>query len=726
MRYKILLGITVVLIVVSQSFSPFVKSYITSHSEEWFGSQMEIGKLHFNILNTSFSLKDVQIYEPNSKKVFAGVKKIHLDFSPWKLMDNEYFFTEVLLDGVALNISKNDNHFNFETIFQSLYAKDDSNNTEPVKYTLRNIQIINSQINFLDLNTNNELKFENVQLKLPELAWNTSESKAGLNFNLGKNGRMHIEAHIDEEKDKYRLQCKVEKFDLSTVVSYLQEYFAIKELSGDLNFEYTLEGSLSHIDDIKISGNSNISNLIVYDKKDDVFASVKSIEADLFYYKPTLSAFYFRSIKLIEPRTQLIFDEESNNWSWFLGLENDSDNTENSTINYIIRLLSVENGTLLYRDKRITPHFETKVDHINCNIKNIGNQEKVIAASYSGDIHQGGSISGTAQFSILNSDKWEVHSQVKDLPLVNYSNFSQHYLSRPVLNGQLTYDFYVSVNRNDIVNQNRFSFSNPIFGEKLNDKPIYQVPVRSAFSLLKDKNNVVAFEIPVKGNTSDPGFSLSEEIKRAVKEYLVSTAKQKVKKVGQSISELTQKMDIIQLKFGESKVPFRQLVILSKVADRVKFGEVRKLVFIQTTNVDIEKEYLALQEAKVLYLKSNQPSLGDNENMLNIKLKLLSDSKPALIRFINEKTSLPENATVNQKCIDIVGKNRMDALVLELMNNRNDELSKYLKDKLKLEEKSFEIKLGNISNVNQISSPQYEISEILGGEEVKIRFEEDF
>ncbi|WP_075602875.1 DUF748 domain-containing protein [Saccharicrinis aurantiacus] len=724
LKYKILLLICVLSIITITSCSVLIKKYITKNSIELIGNRIDIGSLHFNPLTFAIKANDVKIFETNNINTLASIDQIFLDFSPIKLIDNEYSISKFTISGLNVKISQYDSRFNFDDAFEPLRNKSNKSNTQELKYSIYNIELKESNIVFSDKNTGKQISLNAINFQLPKLAWNNTESEAGLNLKLGDNGSLYLRAQLDDKNKRYQINCKVNEFDLNGFEDYISEYFNITKLNGLLNFNYNIEGSLSDINDIKISGVTTINDLSVFDGSKTEIANIKDIEADIYYYKPTKSSLYLRTIEIREPNTKLIIDATSNNWSKFLQKKHSDSVVEKSTMNYMIRKISVVNGNLLFNDKRLNPEISTEIQNITASISNISNETNDISATYEGLIKSGGKLHGTASLSTGDIKEWQVNANLTDLPLVNYSKFSSHYLSRPILNGSLDYQFKLKLSNNHITNNNKLTFSNIVFGDKQKSKTAYKVPVQTAFNILKDKRNTVTIDIPIVGDRNNENFILTEEIRTAFIQYLKGAGKTKIKHVGKSINELTKDAEAIRLNFGKSKIPFKQEVILSKAADKIKSGELKKLQFYPITNPQLDKEELAFQQVKIQYLKSKQRSKKTNDNLLKVKLKLLSDNKPALIKYINAQTSLNQNESIYSKCINIIGANETEKLYQRLIEDRNVELVKQLTSKLNLNPSHFEIK--TTTHSNELSSPIYQLKEITAGSGIHIEFEDNF
>ena len=92
-----------------------------------------------------------------------------------------------MLYEVITNIVKNKQQFNFDDLYQKKETASvtDTTTSSPIQYSFKNISIRNSNINFSDQESKQTINFSNLNLKLPELAWDNKRPEIGLDFNFG-------------------------------------------------------------------------------------------------------------------------------------------------------------------------------------------------------------------------------------------------------------------------------------------------------------------------------------------------------------------------------------------------------------------------------------------------------------------------------------------------------------------------------------------------------------
>ena len=128
---------------------------------------------------------------------------------------------------------------------------------------------------------------------------------------------------------------------------------------------------------------------------------------------------------------------------------------------------------------------------------------------FTATLNNEGSIEGNTSFNLKQTKRLSIDAKIKNLQLSTFSPYSEYNFGRPIVNGLLTYDFSLDMDVNRMDNKNHLVIAKPVFGEKTKDATAANVPIKIAFNLLKDKNDVVTIDLPLKGNPSDPKFKLS-------------------------------------------------------------------------------------------------------------------------------------------------------------------------------------------------------------------------
>ena len=181
---KILLSVIASLFILffflSFFLSSIVKHWLVKNSEDLIGRKVLISELHFNYAQAKIQVKGFKLLEKNPKRLFIVFDELLFNVSPYQLLKREYAFSNIYLDGLKVFVVHNNDGFNFDDIIRKRdFGVDETNKKKLVKFSLEDIQFKNGYIKYTDLEKNNIVRFENINLKLPLIAWNNNKSEMG-------------------------------------------------------------------------------------------------------------------------------------------------------------------------------------------------------------------------------------------------------------------------------------------------------------------------------------------------------------------------------------------------------------------------------------------------------------------------------------------------------------------------------------------------------------------
>ena len=146
---------------------------------------------------------------------------------------------------------------------------------------------------------------------------------------------------------------------------------------------------------------------------------------------------------------------------------------------------------------------------------------------------EGGSMSLKYHGALSNLKTMDIYISIKNLALKHFSNYSLHYTAYPLKAGTLAFASDSKIVDRNLDSKNTIDIYNITVGDK-DDKidPEYTVPMKIGLYILKDKDDKIQFDIPVKGNLDDPEFSYGKIIWKTVVNLLIKVALSPFKLVG--------------------------------------------------------------------------------------------------------------------------------------------------------------------------------------------------
>ena len=727
-RKKILISILAFLLILFFFLSSLIKYWVVKNSEELVGRKLEISELHFNYAQISLGVKGFKLFEEDNINSFVAFDELDVNFSPWYLITGEYAFSEIYLDGLNVTVIQDSLGFNFDSMIPEQDSiVDEPSEEKDLKFSIKNIQFKNGSVRYIDEVKKNTIAFDKMDLALPLIAWNNQKSEMGVDFAMGDKGRVQVSADIDHAKNAYVIDLATQSIDLEPIKAYLTDYLDISAISGQLNTTIHLQGSLDKPMDLVVSGQTNVIDFEMIDGADKKLFAAKKIDVDLDSLNVGTAHYEIGAIQVDSPEIYASLDKESSNFERMLAPYMLADSLAQNTLNieadslaadtistqidtvsnlfYQLKSISVTNGLVNFTDNTLNRPFVYDLKNIALKMGTLSDKADSIPISYSMHLHGEGRSSGEGTFSMKNLSSVNFKNQLENLDLMSFSPYTEFYIARPITQGEFNYKTSLDMTATQLKNNNQIHISELDFGKKTKDKNAIKAPVRLALYLLKDKDDQIDFELPVSGNPEDPDFRVGKIIWKTVMKFLIKTASQPFNILGNLAGGNPESIKTIPFHFLQDSLDATQKKNLRKIATILSKKNELSFSFVQETNLQKEKEFLALKSSIKTYCTSKNrayPELADDQ---------LSQWATTNIEFMAYLSSNSEEAvSLASLCIDKVGKLQLDSMFMNLLQTRNMVLNTFMKDSLTLDEASFKVKTADLRNMpEQLKSPNYRL-----------------
>ena len=655
--------------------STIAKAYINANGKDLIGREVHISSLNINYFTCSISIGDFVMYEENEKDTFLFLSDGYVNLNPWQLFDAEYSVSEIILDGLFVQVIQYDSTYNFSDLISDEPVDPDA---EPTKYSLKNVKIKNSSVHFIDKTTNNEYPLNKLNIDVPEISWNGKSSEFKLDFNLGKQGEVELAVDLDNVKNNYKLDLKAKNLDASYAEPYLKDYFNIERFTGFFHTDIDIGGSMIDATHIYAHGKTSLSNLIMYDGKGQPLMTADSIGVDIDSINVRSNYYNFHKTYLSDALIHSTFSATSSNFDYVMAPLYAEDTVTNQTTNpttppeeeppfhFGIDETEIKNARIEYNDYSLDRPFHMTLSNVDVIVENYSEISRKVPVDFSMNINNSGFLSGTSTFDMVNTDNIQLTAQLKNLDLVPMSPYSEYYIAAPMTQGKFNYNLEIQMTSTNLINNNAIDIRELEFGKKIESDSAYKLPIKLALILLKDKNDNIQFEIPVTGNPADPDFKLLPIIGKTFSTFIVKAAASPFKAVGSIAGSNPEDLEKMKFDYGQVELDEKQIKTLDKIITIMQKKNELYFTFIQTTNLELEEQRIAILEAKRYY---------DSENW-----KSISDKDEGFLTFLTTKTGMTD-ASVEKMSVKLVGSSGLRGKVFLAIQKRNEAVKKHLSEK---------------------------------------------
>lgn len=716
-RYLIPLIILGILTIFLFFLSDIAKSYLVKNSEKLIGRKIEIGELHFNYAKVAIQVKDFVLYEGNKTEQFLSFGEFYINLNPWTLLKNEYSVSEIRLVEPKLQIIQNGDRFNFDSMLvkDSIKTKEDSTKNEILKFTIRNIQLKNGQLKYVDVQKKNELDMKDLDLNLPLIAWNNEKSDMGVEFTLGENGHVNVQASVDNIQKKYQIDLATENVDIQPVKSYMTDYFDVRSLEGALTSKLKIIGDMNEVINIAISGNGSISNFSVTDGRSEKIISAPKVSVSINEMNLKTFHFGFGKIELDQPKVLVIRDKSALNIMQFFEpyFRNDSiaashgpKQEAGTSVTYKIDTIRVTKGLVSIADNTLNRPFKYDLNDLNLTMTGLTESAGEIPVAFNTKLNNRGELAGKTVWSMQDFMNLQLDATIKRMELISFSPYSEYYVASPIKQGWLNYDLGLKMTSKTLVNTNSVKIDELEFGRKTKDTTAMKVPVRLALYIMKDKNDQIKFDLPVSGNPSEPQFKLGKLIWKTFANLMVKTALSPFNALAGLAGANPESMDKLPFAFAQDSIDQKQREELDKLATILKKKPDLIVNFNQTTDPEKEKAQIAVELAKTEFAASQ----STNSAAQKVKASDIKTDDPNFLAFIRKTVPAVDSLGVEAACVKRTDGNRVESSLQEIINMRNKSLVNYLVTQQGIPAENIQVSTADFRTLPQeLKVPQFKV-----------------
>ena len=572
----ILLGI---IILATLLISPIAKSYINSHGKELVGREVHVDNLTINVYTGHIAILGLSLYEDNGKDVFAHFDTLDTKASLFKLLGNTVELKHITLTGLNVNILKQGENFNFQSMLDH-FASD---TTEEVQDTtpgdwvikLHNIRISHAQIHYNDVSENKQWHLPDINLLVPNLVLGGDQaSQGGINIAFSEGGRLNIDGNYHEQQGSYNLAVNLEKFNIGNLDPILSDILNYQKFKGSVDIHLKAEGNISEITGSRIGGTVAVTGVDLQDQN-GTLAGWKRLDVAVNNINLNTSSFDIQSLKLDG------FNARYDQWtdhSNIDGLIKETGNSEQpgdsldsegsgNPVKLTLHSLAVTNASLTYTDHTLPETFSFSVNDLNLESTDFslnGTNNAKLHATLPGGGHLLMKWTG-------NIDHWKEHQDlfiaVKGLDMKQLSPWSVYYTGQPIEDGIFSLTSHNTIKNSILNGKNKIDIYKAQVGSRRKDiEPQQKLPLKAALYILKDKDDKILFDIPVKGNIDSPEFSYMKIVWQTLGNLLVKVATSPIRALGNAFGFGNDNLEFIEIEANQKGLTSEQYHILGDLA----------------------------------------------------------------------------------------------------------------------------------------------------------------
>ena len=543
------------LIIVSLVAGPVAKSYINRNGEKLTGRHVEVQRVGVNLLTGSVKVQGLNLYEENGKEVFAGFDTLDVRAALLQLPFKTVNLRHITLAGLNAQVLQDGDRFNFSSLIEHFKSDkpDEEKDTTPSDWTLKfyNIRISHASLGYRDLQGNKELKLPDVNLRVPGFVMGAKErTEGGLNLNFDKGGHLNANAHYDADGGNLDAKVDLTGFALRNVEGYIKDIIDFDEVAGTLAAHVSLKGRTAELLKSHIAATLTLSDVDLQAGKAQVAGlkelnvKVNNINLDANSYDidevhlDGLTATYeqwdgYTNISRLMKKKETVDTSDVSEHS------EDSVTSEKPQKNpmqlHVGRLL-VENCALTYVNHTLPEEFRFPVTNLVVKADDLstqGDNNATLRATLPG----GGLLAVRWQGNI---SEWKQHQDlfltIKGLDMKQLSPWALAYIGQPIEDGVFSLTSRNSINNSNLNGKNTLDIYKIEVGKRRKDVDAkLKLPVKAALYILKDKDDKILIDMPIKGDVDNPEFNYMKVVWKTLGNLVVKVATSPARALGNAL-----------------------------------------------------------------------------------------------------------------------------------------------------------------------------------------------
>ena len=706
----------IVLVLAALKFAPgFIKDYVVAHSEEFIGRKMAIEDVSLNPFTFTVNVDKFALLEPDGTTPFVAFEKFRINVDPLKIVTRTAAVSEIYMKGLYVHVTQNGDRFNFSDILDFL-AKADTTSPDtvaadtaaadtgmvnaaeiakglPVNISVKNIVFENGNIIYEDTKIGSKIHIKDFGVAIPAVYLSNKQTDVGVSLKFADGGDLNVKVSVNAATNDFNVNVGLKDFALACGKPYLNDFIAYKDFSGSVSTDISVAGNLGDVLSSNVSGIVSVDNVVLTETSGKTIG-VKHVGVGIGKANLNENKFIIDSVIVDGAYAHLdMYKDGKTNIDVLLAPLNkksaapaDSSAPDTTAKEEAkpepakkmvakVGKLYVHNTKVSANDQTLTKPFNYTVSGITVNGSNI-NFDTPCTVNVTAAFPEGGSVSVKYKGALSDIGTMDAYISVKNLALKHFSNYSLHYTGYPISAGTMAFASENKIQDFNLESKNTIDIYNINVGDKDDSvDPEFMVPMKVGLYILKDKDDKIQFDVPVKGNMKDPEFSVLKIIWKTVMNLIIKVAVSPLKVVGNvattgagMVGLDLGKNDEIIVDFKSATFTSEQYAKASKMTEVLANDPKLKLIFTQYYNPNKSANNIKQHKLKTDFYKQTQgkQTLNELDERAILEIK---DSDDAFKAYAKEHAAEVDEKMLKKELAELAAKRNDDLLKVLMQQN---------------------------------------------------------
>lgn len=686
-----------IIILVIVFISPIAKYLIEKYDVEYTGREIKTGVVYVNPFSGYAHISNLKLHELKSDSIFIKADGLNVNFN-WTalLFKKTYELSSLTLNNPVFNIKQQRQSFNFDDIVAKFTPKEkELVKKARTKLNILDIDINNGRVNYKEKIIPVDYSIHKIYIESPGMWWNRDTMLVNFKMENGPStGVVKGNIGINLTKKKYRLNLIIKDFDLAFIEQYIKDLANYGNFEAKLNLNIHANGGFKSVLETSAKGWVALNDIHFGKKEGSDFFSLQEMYIGIKEFNPKQFKYNMDSVILTKPFFVYEIYDYLDNLQRMFGeggskiKEAQADSTKFNPIftiathvqqiaanflqsYYQVGKVAIKDGDIRFNDFSIREKFAVSLNPLNVYANDLDKSNPRLKINLNSSILPFGNINGNFSIDPRNNNTFEAQYELGKIPVSIANPYLITFTSFPLDKGSLDFNGYFNSSNGNLNSMNHLVILDPRVGERLKKKKDTKwIPVPLIMAFVRERGNVIDYEVPIKGNINDPKFKIKDIIFDLLKNIFIKPPTTpyafKVRNI-ENIEEklLTLKWETRQINLRKSQDKFTD-----KIADFLKKTPSTSITVQPMIYAEKEKEYILYYEAKKKYYlmvnKKNTLSQDDS-----ITVEKMSNKDSAFVQYLN-KINNNDVYTIQQKCLNFVGNELVNSKYAKLVKGRED------------------------------------------------------
>jgi len=683
--------------------SPLVKYFVERNDEKYTGRQITMDWAYVNPFTGFVQFHNFKVLEAKKDTLFFSAKNVSADFSLLKLFSKNVEITELILDhprGVVTNTKK---HFNFEDLILRFTPDKLPLNKSSFKVNILQIKIEHGDFYYRDKEIPINYLVRDLDMESTGKRWDVDTIASTFSF-LSQDGKGGMKGNftINFKNLDYRLTNEVRNFDLEIIRQYLWELINYGVFSAKLDATVKSTGNFKDPRRVDMHGRFSFRDFRLGKTVKDNYIAFDKLVIAIKRVSPSNNIFYFDSLALYHPIVKYEEFDSLNNVEMLFGKKgsNISDvTTQSSRFNLVIEIgrylkklsrdffqsqykvnrLLVANGDLKFNDFSLSEQFSIGATLLSVRADSINKNNKRIAMYVKSGVKPFGDLSVTLSINPRDSGDFDMYYHLNKIPTSTFNPYLISYSSFPMDRGTIDLNGVWNVRKGEIKSVNHILVVEPRLSKRLKNKNFKWLPLTWLMPFVRERSNVIDYDIPISGNLKDPHFHLHNAVMDLIKNVFIKPVT-----IPYGIKLRTAEEEIensLTLEWGmrQHELHNKQKHFVKAIAAFLDKNKTTTITVYSNDYAKKEKEQILFFEAKKKYFMATRGKREIFTKEDSITVNKMSIKDAAFMHLLKRGRGAGDTLmfTIQDKCNFYISNNSVTVEYKKLIRERDSEFKEF-------------------------------------------------